>query len=95
MFNRAFFEEDLYKLLAHYSSTHETHGPVVELKVADGSVYKVKAKVVATDDWVTLEVWESEDAREPVQLTLPYGAVMQVKIYPTDPDEEHIGFRRE
>lgn len=94
MFNRAFFEEHLFKLLAHYSATHETHGPVVELKVTDGSVYKVKEKVVATDDWVTLEVWESDEAHVPVQLTLPYGAVMQVKIYPTDPDREHIGFRR-
>lgn len=95
MFDRQFFDEDLFKLLAHFSATHETQGPVVELKLGDGSSLKLKSKVVGTDNWVTFHVHEEQRDQADIQVTIPYQLITQVWIYPTDPDQSHIGFRRD
>ncbi|MBX6351432.1 MAG: hypothetical protein IRZ11_07995 [Clostridia bacterium] len=95
MFDRQFFEVDLFKLIAHYAATHETDGPVVELRLTDGSSLRLKAKVVATDNWATFEVHEDPNGRRDAQVTIPYELVAQVLVYPTDPSEPHIGFRRD
>ncbi|MDI3269736.1 MAG: hypothetical protein QJR00_03430 [Bacillota bacterium] len=96
LFDQKFFEEDLYKLLAVYVAENPgSEAPAVELRLGDGSVFRLKAKVVAGEGWAAFQIVEEERREAPVMAVIPYPLITQLRIGPADEAKGHIGFRRD
>lgn len=67
LFDQTFFDEDLYKLMALYLAEHAgSPAPAVELPLGDGSVFRVKGTVVASESWAAFKIVDEEQPEAPL-----------------------------
>ncbi len=91
-FDRNFFESVLPAAVHAYCNQVACTIPLVQLYTSDGARHYIRAISAVSDAWVALHTQEEHDD-QPVQVFIPYPAIMRVEIHPDlSPDLRRFGF---
>lgn len=91
-FDRNFFEAVLPAAIHSYCSQVACTIPLVQLYTSDGARHYIRAISAVADAWVALHTQEEQN-EQPVQVFIPYPAIMRVEIHPDlSPDLRRFGF---
>ncbi len=91
-FDRRFFESVLPGAVRAYCTQVACTIPLVQLFTSDGARHYIRAISAVSDSWVALHT-QAERNEQPIQVFIPYPAIMRVEIHPDlSPELRRFGF---